>query len=108
MRTVEAKATVAPMQFPAGTEPGPYEFRFISGSNEFVVQSSVPSCTVTLDAGEWACEARRLSSTGAQLGEVAFTTFAVPGEGDVTIGVVGSVSVTVAESIKTVKGVTVR
>ena len=112
MKTVEARCVVAPMEFPAGTAPGPYNFKFIKGDEQestVVVNSAVPSCTVSLDSGEWVCVAVRLNEAqDAELGEQAFTTFTVPTASNVVIGVVGSVEVSVSETVKTVKSVNVR
>jgi len=112
MKTVEARCVVAPMEFPAGTLPGPYNFKFIKGDEQepsVVVNSAVPSCTVSLEAGEWVCVAVRLNEAqDAELGEQAFTTFTVPTASNVIIGVVGSVEVSVSETVKTVKSVNVR
>ena len=112
MKTVEAKCVVVPMEFAAGTVPGPYNFKFIEGGAEepsVVVNSPTPSCTVSLEAGEWVCVAVRLNEAqDAELGEQAFTTFTVPTASNVIIGVVGSVEVSVSETVKTVKSVSVK
>ena len=112
MKTVEAKCVVAPMEFPAGTEPGPYNFKFFQSGDELPtveINSEVPSCTTTLAAGEWTCIAVRLNKEqDAQLGDEAFVTFIVPTAATVVIGVVGSVDVAVSESVKTVKSVKVK
>jgi hypothetical protein len=112
MRTVEAKATVVPMEFPAGTEPGVYSFTFYRDGSEIpevTANTMVPSCTVSLSAGNWLCSAQRYNDTGeTALGNAAQDEFVVPGEATVFIGVVGDVAVSVAEQIKTVKSVTVK
>ena len=112
MKTVEAKCVVVPMEVPAGTQPGPYNFKFFKSGEELPtleVNSGVPSCTVSLDAGEWMCVAVRMNEAqDAQLGEEAFTTFIVPTAATVVIGVVGSVEVSVSETVKTVKKVSVK
>jgi len=112
MKTVEAKCVVVPMEFPAGTAPGPYNFKFIKSGDvdpSVVVNSAVPSCTVSLDAGEWVCIAVRLNEAqDAELGDPALVTFIVPTASTVVIGVVGSVEVSVSETVKTVKSVNVR
>ena len=112
MKTVEAKCVVAPMEFPAGTAPGPYNLKFFKTGDDLPVlevNSGVPSCTVSLDAGEWVCVAVRLNEAqDAQLGEEAFTTFIVPTASTIVIGVVGSVEVSVKETVKTVKSVSVK
>jgi hypothetical protein len=110
MRTVTATAVVAPMEFPAGTEPGVYSFKFYRDGGETPeasVDTMVPNCSVTLAAGSWICTAQRYSDTGTTLGNMAQTAFVVPAEALVTIGVVGDVSVSVSESIKTVDSVVV-
>ena len=112
MKTVEAKCVVVPMEFPAGTAPGPYNFKFIKSGDvdpSVVVNSPTPSCTVSLEAGEWACVAVRLNEAqDAELGEAALVSFIVPTASTVVIGVVGSVEVSVSETVKTVKSVNVR
>jgi hypothetical protein len=100
------------MEFPAGTEPGVYAFAFFKDgatTPDVEVNSMVPSCTVTLAAGEWVCTAQRYNADGdVPLGESASVEFIVPTAASVVIGVVGSVEVSVSESIKTVKSVTVK
>jgi len=112
MKTVEAKCTVVPMEFPAGTMPGPYNFKFMTGDSEVAeveVNSPVPSCTVSLDAGEWMCVAQRFNEAQtAPLGDSASVEFTVPSAAVVVIGVVGSVEAFVSETVKTVKTVTVK
>ena len=112
MKTVEARCVVVPMEFPAGTAPGPYNFKFFKTGDEFPtvdINSEVPSCTTSLDSGEWTCVAVRLNQAqDTSLGEEAFTTFIVPTDATVVIGVVGSVDVSVSETVKTVKSVKVK
>jgi len=112
MKTVEARCVVVPMEFPAGTVPGPYNFKFfndeVMDGPAIVVNSPVPSCSVSLDAGNWTCTAVRLSDQDEELGFPASVSFIVPTAATVVIGVVGSVEVSVSETVKTVKKVSVK
>jgi hypothetical protein len=101
------------MEFPAGTSPGPYNFKFFNADVQdgpaVVVNSPVPSCSVSLEAGNWTCVAVRLNEAqDAELGDSASVTFIVPTAATVVIGVVGSVEVSVSETVKTVKKVSVK
>ena len=112
MRTVEAVCTVVPMEFPEGTVPGVYRFEFfkkLEAAPAVTVNSEINRCSVSLDAGEWMCIAQRLNGDGSgTLGDAASADFIVPSASTVVIGVVGGLTVSVSEQIKTVRSVSVK